>query len=407
MKLFHNTSTLCRPLLKTAACMLLLALFFLHPAAAAPSADSETIVGFGHSRINSDPSAAKKEAVAGALLNTVRAAALKMIPASDISEHFELVATVIDKHRDAFIQDYRILKEFDTDKTYQVLVQATVSTRKMEKALADAGFHLTPGDLPAVLIMIAEKGIDDLGFNYWWKQGYPGFGSTTAGTVIQQALSRAGFSVISPDPDNGALDDERLASGLGAEPADYQAALLAERMGADLVVAGRAEAEALSNRMGKDVRTFKADIQLHVIDAKSGEKLTTISEKALTVSEDPEQGGRNALADAAYTAGSELSEQTISLWRNAAETREKFQIRVHGKGLLPFLERLRQAIRQHPGVSDLQTTEMTSENAVLEMKYAESAQQLGNHLLMHSFEDFGINIMEISPKSMNIEMIPE
>jgi len=407
MIFFHNTPTWCRHLLKTTACVLLLALFFPSPVAAAPSADSETIVGFGHSRIHNDPSAAKKQAVSGALLNTVRAAALKMISAPDISDHFELIATVIDKHQDAFIQDYRILEEFHTDKTYQVLVQATVSTRKMEKALADAGFHLTPEDLPAVLVMVAEKGIDDLGFNYWWKQGYAGFESTTAGSVIRQALSRAGFSVISPDPDNGALDDERLASGISAEPADYQAALLAERMGADFVVTGRAEAKALSNRMGKDVRTFRADLQLHVIDAKSGEKMTTLSEKALTVSEDPEQGGRNALADAAYTAGSKLSEQTASLWRNAAETREKFHIRVQGRRVLPYLERLRRAIRQHPGISDLQTTEMTSENAVLEMKYSESAQQLGNHLLMQSFDGFAINIMEISPKTMNIEMVPE
>jgi hypothetical protein len=49
---------------------------------------------------------------------------------------------------------------------------------------------------------------------------------------------------------------------------------------------------------------------------------------------------------------------------------------------------------------------MTSANAVLEMHYTRSAQQLANHLLMQSFDGFGINIMKISPKTMHIELIP-
>lgn len=394
-------------LLQTALCLLIL-LFLSSPLTfCADAADArQTIVSFGHSRIDKDTTAAKKEAVSRALLKSVQSAALKMMAKDDLTGHFELIATVIDTHRDGLIQDYRILKEFQTDKAYHVLVEATVSGQKIEKVLADAGFDLTPKDLPSVLLMVAEKNFDDIGYNYWWKQGYADFSEAVAEPVIRQAFSGAGFDLISPDPDSGALDDELLASGMAAEPADYQAALVAGRMGADLVVLGRARVKALENRMGQGVRSFRADIRLNVIDAETGEKLATVTEKALNVSEDPDKGSKNALADAAYAAASQLSEQSVSLWRNIEKRKQTFEIRIRGQRILPYLERLRAAIRQHPGVSDLQTTEMTSANAVLEMHYTRSAQQLANHLLMQSFDGFGINIMKISPKTLQIELIP-
>lgn len=408
MKRFAANQTRSIHLLQTGLCLLIL-LFLSSPLAffADAADDPEAIVCFGHSRIDKDTTAAKNKAVSRALLKTAQSAALKIIAKDDLTGHFELIAPVIDKHQDAFIQDYRILKEFQTDKTYHVLVEATVSGQKIEKVLADAGFDLTPKDLPSVLLMVAEKNIDDIGFDYWWKQGYADFSGGIAEPVIRQTFSGTGFAVISPDPDSGALDDELLASGMAAEPADYQAALVAERMGADLVVLGRARVKALENRMGQGVRTFGADVQLNVIDAENGEKLASVTEKALNVSEDPDKGSKKALADAAYAAASQLSEQTVSLWRNIEKRKQTFQIRLRGQRILPYLERLRAAIRQHPGVSDLQTTEMTSANAVLEMHYTRSAQQLANHLLMQSFDGFAINIMEISPKTMNIEMVPE
>lgn len=407
MKRFAANQTRSIHLLQTGLCLLIL-LFLSSPLAffAEAAEDREVIVCFGHSRIYKDTTAAKKEAVSRALLKTVQSAALKMIAKDDLTGHFELIATVLDKHRDAFIQDYRILKEFQTDKAYHVLVEATVSGQKIEKAFADAGFDLSPKDLPSVLLMVAEKNIDDIGFNYWWKQGYADFSGGVAEPVIRRAFSGNGFAVISPDPDSGALDDELLASGMGAEPADYQAALVAGRMGADLVVLGRARVKTLENRMGQGVRSFRADVQLNIIDAETGEKLASVTEKALNVSDDPDKGSKKALADAAYAAASQLSEQTVSLWRNIEKHKQTFQIRIRGQRILPYLERLRAAIRQHPGVSDLQTTEMTSANAVLEMHYTRSAQQLANHLLMQSFDGFGINILKISPKTLHIELIP-
>jgi hypothetical protein len=45
-----------------------------------------------------------------------------------------------------------------------------------------------------------------------------------------------------------------FAVDLNEEPADYQAAILSNRMDCDMVVAGQAEAEAMSNRMKEKIR---------------------------------------------------------------------------------------------------------------------------------------------------------
>ncbi len=200
-----------------------------------------------------------------------------------------------------------------------------------------------------------------------------------------------------------------LLDGLepGSEPADYEASIIASRLGADLVVAGTANAEATANRMGEDVRSFKASVSLRVIDAGTGEKLTTIREQSMTVSRDPEKAGRNAIADAAYRAGGQLADRIASLWHRASETKDKFTIEIQGKPLLRNLEELRAAIKEQSGASGLRTLEMTATSAVLALDYEGNAQELADGLLMQSFDGFGININDISTQGLSIELIPE
>ncbi len=398
-KSFIHTRTLAAVILVLLICL------FAGLGIARPLTETQTIVCFGSSRIYNEVTNAKSAAVSQALSNTVSTAASRIIPAADIARHFELIAAVINNQRDSFIPDYRIVREYHTEKFFHVLVEATVSAKKIKDALADAGLEIMPENLPSVLFMIAEKNIDDLGFNYWWKQGYGGFSDEIAEAVIRQAFSKAGFTLISPDLERALQDDEVLAMDLDAEPADYQAVIMAKQLGADLVVVGQARARAMSNRMGSNIRTFRADVQMHVLNAKTGEKLTTISEHALNVSEDAERGSKNSMADAAHKAATSLADRIISLWRDASAVEGKFIITVQGDRILPHLERLRSLIEGQPGVSGLGTTEMTSSKATLAVDYQGTAQELANKLLIQSFDGFGINIVDLSTETMDIELI--
>lgn len=400
-------TSLFSPIMKKTlfAGLAMLAVFLAGPAHGAPAAaEPQTIVAFGDSRIQDDAATAKNAAVSRGLLSAVQTAAAQLISNRDLTENFGTIAEMLSSRQDTFIQDYRILKEFRGEKHYQVLVQATVSKQKIQQAFSRAGIRTESDQMPAVLLMVAEKNIDDLGFDYWWRQGYGDFSQPASVSPIKEIFTREGFTLVQPDSGSGSPKD--LFSGIdpNARPADHEASLVANRLNADIVIVGTAVAEATSNRMGENIRTFKANVNLRVIDASTGQTLTTVEKQALTVGEDPDKGGKNALADAAYQAGKHLTDRVASLWRNTKQAADKFTIRVQGDSVLLYLEDLRSALREQSEVSSIQTSEMTGNSATLTVDFDGTAQELANNLLVQSFERFGINIREISEDGMSVQL---
>lgn len=386
---------------------LMLALIFSSTAAHGASAGPEerTVLAFGSSRDNSDAAGSRNEAVSSAMRSAVRSAATGLLSEETIRQNFEALTEILDEKSDDFIRDYRILEEAGVKDKHQVLIRATVSHERIRQALKKEGIETAPPEPPSVLFMIAEKNIDDLDFDYWWRSGYRGFSNPAATPSIRQIFLENDFTVIDP-PDDSANSAKMLKNlEPGAEPADYEASIVARRLGAELVVTGTATAEATANRMGEDIRTFRGDINLRVIDAETGEKLTTIREKAITVSRDAQKAGRNAIADAAFQAGRKLSDRIASIRLQDSEAAEQLIIRITGDPVLEHLEKLRNAIKQQSGVSALQTTDMTARSASLSVDYRGTAQELADDLLMHSFESFGINIKDISEKELSVELI--
>ncbi|MFP4194531.1 MAG: hypothetical protein ACOCY3_02790 [Desulfosalsimonas sp.] len=388
--------------------VLILVFIFLAPVyGSARDNETQAVTAFGSSASETDGSEAKRDAVSNGLLSAVQSATSGLLSEDEIRENFETILETLGTQRDDFIQDYRILSEFSGEKRHYVLIRATVSNRKLLEAFQQKEIRSSPEQMPSLALMVAEKNIDDLNLQYWWQSGYRGFSEPASVGAIKNVLEEKGFSVI--DPSRGDVDAADVLEEVdaGSEPADHEAAIMAKRLGADLAVVGTAAAEATANRMGEDVRTFKAIVNLRVIDTETGEKLTSVREQAMTVGHDPEKGGKKALADAAFRAGGRLSDRIVSLWREDAESTERFTIHIKGDPLLAHLERLRNTLKQQTGVSELRTTEMTAKSAALSLEYQGTAQELADNILIRSFEDFGVNISDVSPEELTIELIPK
>lgn len=369
------------------------------------SSENRTVVAFGSSRADRDVSSSKTASVSQALLSAVRIAASELISAEDLRENFETLTELLDEKREDFIRDFRILEEFQGEKKHHVLLQATVSNRKIMEMLESEGIKEAREQMPSLLLMIAEKNMDDIDYEYWWRTGYSKFLNLSSVPPIKQIFTDNGYTLITP-PSEGTKGMDLIEDiNPDAEPADYEVSLIAGRLGADLVVTGKAEAKTTANSMGEDVRTFRGSVNLRVVDAQTGETLTTVREQSITVSKDQEKGGKNAMADAAYKAGNQLSGRIASIWRKGSEPENELTINIKGEPLLGQLEKLRNTLKQQSGVSELRTTEMTAKSAALVLNFEGSAQELADSLLVQSFDNFGVNISEVSPEGFVVELI--
>lgn len=388
--------------------VIFLAAPLLTAAGAAPTGGADkTVLAFGNSRIYKDLAIAKNAAISESLLSAVQTTAARMLSKTELTENFETVTKVLTDNRDGFIQGYKILKEVRTDRYYRVLIQATVTTKEIRKKLADAGLQTGPDRLPSVLFMVAEKQINDIGYQYWWRSGGSFFQGETAISPMMDTLTEKGLTVIGTRQIQEQAGKASADKKLDATPANHEAAKLADKLGADLVVVGTASVESTANRMGENIRAYKGIVNVRVLEAETGEKLTTLRQQAVTGGEDPETASQNALSDAAYQAGRQLAGTIAALWQKAEQAKGRLTLTITGQNILPHLEQFRQAVRNTQGVTRLQTKEMTPDTATLAVQCKSSPQELADNLILQSYEQFGINITEVTAKGLKVELMPE
>ncbi|MGM0452302.1 MAG: hypothetical protein ACQERN_03950 [Thermodesulfobacteriota bacterium] len=376
-------------------------------AAAQSDSSGKTVISFGDSRIYKELSSAKNAAISQSLLSALQTTAADMLSQTELTENFETVTNVLTDHRDELVQGYKILKEMRTDRYYRVLIQTTINPAPIRQKLAEAGLRTGPDRLPSVIFMVAEKQLNDIGYQYWWRSGGTLYESEDAVLPMIEALSKEGLPVI--EPQQAAMGGQLPHDGkkLDATPANHEAAKLAEKLGAELVVVGTATAKATANRMGENIRTYKGLINVRVLTTDTGEKLTTLRQQAVTGGEDPEAASANALSDAAYQAGRQLADRIVPLWEKTEQAEKTLTLSVSGKNILPHLEKFRQVVRNTKGVTKLQAREMTPDAATLRIVCESTPQELADNLILQSYDPFGINIAEVLSDGLKIELMPE
>lgn len=389
---------------KAAGIFLLLFLPCIAPGLYAQSpTDVKTVVSSGYSRIYGDAGDAKNAALAEGIRFAVQKTASEIFSEDQMKKEYEAISQVLYSNPNRFIQNYGILQEFRMDRSYFVLVRSTVMADQIKEALTGAGIQIRPEELPSVLIMVAERHIDDIHFQYWWRRGQSLSGTETAAAPITGVLAKKGFTVIDPERALVNLNAHTRGLSLTATPANYEAAIFGRRMGAHMVVLGTAEATRGDNRMGENIRTYKGNADLRVVDTQSGRVLTRAKHEITSPGEDSAIAA-NAMADAAFQATRQLIPRIEALWKQEAIPSGGIILVLSGEDILPNLEQFRETMEGLPDVSSLRTARLSPERATLWVDFRGTSDELADRLLRESYEPFGIHIREVFSDELQIEV---
>jgi len=361
---------------------------------------TKNITVIGQSQMRPDIAAAKNEAVGNALLSAVENAAIGEFPLSVITEKFQSIGSLLAERKDEFIVEYRVLQENKADKQYRVLVSATVSLDKLQQALSAGGIIATIEKMPQVLVLIAEKFAGDTEFKYWWQNRQP-VSSETSGPALKEILASKGFPIINQQlVPSDFFNDLQLA----AELTDDEAIDLGKRMFADVVIVGTAQASETPNRMGENIKTIKGAVTVRVIFPESGEKTELIQDSATAADSDAARGSQKALSDATRQAGDKICSQMLAKWQEIQKPTGEITLHLTGRNILANLNEFRNALKNTSGVTNQRTLEIAPDKAVLSVSYQGESKVLADAILLQSFKGFGVNIYEITPKNLNIEL---
>lgn len=347
-----------------------------------------------------DISASRQKAIDNSLDAAVSQTILGMLSQERAAANFQLIGDAVFNQTDQFVRDYKVLTESTHGKTYRVLVQSTISMDRLNSVMADAGITRDTSKALRILLFVAEKKATDLNYQYWWGGSSPGEPTVVPEAVTQQ-LEEAGITVAAPDAAAAGGMTLPLQIGVG------QAADLARRMKANVVVIGRAMAEEAPNTMGSAMKSFRGIIEMNAYLVDDGKHIGHVENNKLVASADLYQGSRQALVNAAQQAGETLAGELRDAWLGIGSGTAAIEMVIEGTGghIANFVQ-FRGALGTISGVDSLQLKEMRPDSAVLSVVYQGNSRTLAEALLLQSFNTFGINIIETGNRYIRLQLIP-
>jgi len=387
------------------ACLLAAGLYIPDVAVAQGPAQSKTFVVIGTASVRGDNvAAAKEEAIADGLVTAVALMTEELLEVESFVEHFSQLNELLFDQTSEYVKGYKVLAEAPRDKSYHVVVEATVSGSKISKSLTEAGILRVQTTLPSVLFLLAEQKLGEPYPGFWWGAEGAYFNSLSEAIMVKK-LKEAGFTII---------DHKRARIGQSInwnafdkpDISDQEAAALGAQLKADVIVKGQSVVTPSSNIMGSAMRSFNGTINARVIRTDSAAPILNLSRTAVTVSEDDISGNRAALEEVGAVAGQALAEELTIVWQKQAGKPSEISMVIRGTGHLGSYVKFRKAMNTIPGVEGIRVQGIKPNEATLLVEYKGKTKDLAAAMMQQNFDSFGINIFEVTEDMVRVELIP-
>jgi len=344
-----------------------------------------------------DMASARSQAILNALVSAVASVTTELRPLTQQVEKFELFNELFYDQTDRFIQDYKVLTENMSGSNYRAIVQVTVMKAKIKEILMGANLIVEDRVMPKVLFYMAEKKLEDILPIYWWGEDLV-FVVPSSEEAMAQILKEKGITII-----NHATVIEPVNYLLDVPVQD--AIELGKHMAADMVIIGTATAAKTTNVMDGNVKSFKGTVQVKAYRTETGKEIAFAARTAVSASQEEEIGGREALFNAGLLVGQELVLQLASAWESEASLQSLVEIKIHGTSELANFIKFRKALGKISGVSAIHIKVMKADESIITVDFDGTAQALADALLLKTFESFGIDIYDVSPGNISVELV--
>ena len=267
----------------------------------------------------------KDTAREGALNNAFRRAIEQvigvMVNSKTVVQDSALLNDKILSKSSGFIKTYKITSEaFEAD-ACRVNVKATVSRVRLEKGLNDVGLLSQKLGKPRIAIIMTEQNIGNDG-----PTGSLSDSSVNAGiaeSVLHDILAKRGYNLVDRETLVAIARREGTQSVAGGSVPTEAALQVASGGGAEVVIIGQAIAKAGASAVsGTNMRTSQANVTARVVEADTGQLVTSYSASATGAHVNPTAGGAEAIKRATIELADNLNRQIVAKWsRKVAGTR--------------------------------------------------------------------------------------
>ncbi len=346
---------------------------------------------------------ARNQAITNSLVTAVGLAVADSLPVDAMVKRYETLNQQIYENPGQFVLDYKVLTESQQANRYRVMVQVTVSGERIQSELTQSGILQIQKPMPSVLFYISEQSLENPFPQYWWGRNMP-YVNTAAETAMTETMREKGFRIVEHGPQVQLMVGQ--ASADTPEITVDEAVKLGLALHADVVVIGRTVAEN-ANYMGSDVRSYRGSIIARAYLTKTGKEIASVIKTTVTAAADQSAGSRVALQDVGSQSAGDLAALIDDAWQKEVPAADRIDIQLTGTHNLANFVQFRRMLTSVSGVEDVQVKELKADDAALSVSYRGNPRELADALMLNAFETFSINIREVKPERLKIQLIPQ
>lgn len=347
---------------------------------------------------------ARDVAVKHALCTAVEQTVGLILSSELVVENFQLLSDRIYTQSQGLVRDYKVLAESRSGKSYRVIIRATVSVGMIHDQLQAIGILTAQKGMPRIMLLLAEQNIGQPQPQFWW--GGLVAGPAVTENIIAEEMKIRGFALV----DRAALiwDIQSDPALKMADLTDQAAIKLGNRNDAEIVIVGKSVASYTKNIMGTGMKSYQADLSLRAIRTDTGEVIASSTCTGAVFHTDDVGGGLAALQRVGAQAADDLIPQITAKWQREESRLTLVKLTVEGikeySDLVAFRKVLSSRIR---GVKNVYLCGIDAGEARMEVEIKGNAQTLADKLMLERFDNFAINIFNVSQNAIQLRMVPQ
>jgi hypothetical protein len=367
-----------------------------------PDVREVTASGMG-SITNGDVAHAKDDAVEDALRNAIEQTLGTMIQSETLAQNFTLIEDNIYSKTQGYIQKYDILQQGKRDaQVYAVTVRALVKVSQLKDDLDAISTLMRRKKMPRLMVMIDEKNIGETATAYHYLEA----DLNTAESELMNKFMDKGFRFVDAATVKQNLNREKEAAILEGDV--NQAAAVGRRVGAEVILVGKALAKATEvEAFNTKIRSQQATVTVRAIRTDTGDIIATDTEQGKFSHIDDVAGGTRAIQKASDLLADALMTKILDRWSTDVNTGGTLTLKVRGVEDYDQLNRFKSSLKYYVrGVTTVTQRDFNNGFATLEIEMKGSADDLAQRLSAAKMEGIRIKVTGVSEGGVTVQVLP-
>jgi hypothetical protein len=366
-----------------------------------PADGPQEIVSTGIGAIvGGDVAHARDDAIEDALRKGIEQVLGTLLEAQTLVENFQVIDDNIMTKTKGYVQNYQVLKEQKNGPDlYEVTVKAVVKVADIKDDLEGIATLMRRKNMPRAMVMIDEKNIGET-------PGYTALETdlNSAETTLMEVFMAKGFRFVDQSTVKQVISQQQAAAIL--EGNVTQAASLGRRLGAEVVLTGKAFAKTVElEAYGAKIRSQQATVTVKAIKTDTGDMLGMVTEQGKFSHIDDVAGGVKAIQQASKKAADNLIPQILNQWQQEVSSGGMITLNVHGVTDYTVLGKFKSGLKYYVrGLASMNQRSWDNGYAVFEVNFKGNSDDLAQRISGKDMEGIRATVTGVTANSVTIKL---